>query len=83
MLAAISESLLRYNLSIENATTELHQRRGGGTDFEVSTDCVTAAHMDQKEIETMVHQLEQLKEPLGLDTLDIRVQRLVPRPVDD
>jgi predicted nuclease with TOPRIM domain len=78
MLAAISESLAEAGLSVEIATTELrrHDRTADGVDFVITTDCVSS-YMNKEQIEKMVQKLESLKTPLGLDVMDIRVQRLV------
>jgi hypothetical protein len=77
MLASIAESLTEAGLSIESVTTEL-QRHGkaGRVDFCIQADCVTTAFLDKEHVSAMVADLESLKTPLGLDVLDIRVQRL-------
>jgi len=78
MLAAISETLQKAGLSIENVTTHV-QRRGGHGDkiyFIVEGECVTTSYMNMDEIHEMTAKLSELKQQLNLEVCDIRVQRL-------
>lgn len=79
MLASVSETLVAQGLTIESVATELSRRghtKTGENDFCVEADCVATFHLDQENVEQLVHKLEELKKDLDLTTLDIRVQRL-------
>lgn len=79
MLADVSGILASENLSIESVTTDLSRRslqKHATNDFCVEANCVTTTPLDAKDVQKLVHKLETLKNDLGLDTLDIRVQRL-------
>jgi len=78
MLAAISEKLTEEGLSLENVTTQLQDGADGRRDFIVEAECVTSTHMDQDRLVAMSTSLGSLKEELGLDLVDVRVQRFVP-----
>lgn len=76
MLASISEKCLEAGLSIENVTTELQKGVGGRKEFVVHADCVATSLMNEEEVTKMAADLGSLKETLGLDVVDVRVQRL-------
>jgi hypothetical protein len=76
MLAAISESLCDHGLSIENITTELQTSKVHGIDFVVQADCVSCRSMSHDEIMSLVGELSEMKQTLGLDVVDVRVHRL-------
>jgi hypothetical protein len=76
MVASIAESLLAYDLSVEQVNTELRRGKGGRLEFSCEADCVANSYMDHDHIEAMVRDLSHLKEKLDLDIVDVRVQRL-------
>lgn len=76
MLASISEKCLDTGLSIENVTTELQKGAGGRREFVVHADCVASRYMDEDQVVQMAADLGTLKDTLGLDVVDVRVQRL-------
>ena len=76
MLAAISQALYDRGLSIENITTDVVRRHGGRTDFIINADCTITQYMEQEELQALTEELSHLKQELGLDVADIRVQRL-------
>jgi hypothetical protein len=76
MLASISESLLEHGLSVENVTTELQIGKHQGTDFVVQADCISTKHMTHDELLSLVGELSEMKQELGLDVVDIRVHRM-------
>jgi hypothetical protein len=77
MLAAISEALYKRGLSIENITTDVVRRKSGDFDFIINADCTITSYLDAEELLALTRDLSHLKEELGLDVADIRVQRLV------
>jgi hypothetical protein len=77
MLASISEKCYESGLSIENVTTELLKGPAGRKEFHIHADCVATRYMNEKEITTMAADLGTLKDSLGLDVVDVRVQRLL------
>jgi hypothetical protein len=77
MLASISEKCLEAGLSIENVTTELMRGPGGRREFHIHADCVTTQFLNEEEITRMAANLGALKDSLGLDVVDVRVQRLL------
>ena len=84
MLASIAKSLNEHGLSIENVRTEIVRSKDGtGRDFCITADAVATEYMDYKQIQIMVHELEELKTTLNLHNIDIRVQRLVADKSDD
>ena len=68
---------MEAGMSMENVTTELRRGKGDQRNFVVEADCIATSHMDQEEIHDLVTKLGSLKASLGLDTVDVRVQRLV------
>jgi glycine cleavage system regulatory protein len=77
MLASISETLVDSGLTIENITTELQRKKGAEEKvFVVTADCIATKRMEADDLHQMTTDLESLKEELGLDRVDIRVQRL-------
>ena len=76
MLASISESIRDHGLSVENVSTELQTSKVHGVDFVVQADCVATRFMTHDEILSLVGELGNLKQELGLDVVDIRVHRL-------
>jgi hypothetical protein len=77
MLASISEKCLEAGLSIENLTTELMSGPGGRREFHIHADCVTTRFLNEDEITKMASNLGALKDSLGLEVVDVRVQRLL------
>jgi hypothetical protein len=77
MLASISEKCYESGLSIENVTTELLKGSAGRKEFHIHADCVTTRFMNEEEISKMATDLGTLKNSLGLDVVDVRVQRLL------
>eukprot|EP00527_Entomoneis_sp_CCMP2396_P003509 CAMPEP_0198151686 /NCGR_PEP_ID=MMETSP1443-20131203/56617_1 /TAXON_ID=186043 /ORGANISM="Entomoneis sp., Strain CCMP2396" /LENGTH=435 /DNA_ID=CAMNT_0043817441 /DNA_START=119 /DNA_END=1422 /DNA_ORIENTATION=- len=84
MLASISETLVSKGLSIETVSTnlQLHSRKGDGRprhDFVIEADCVATRPLDQEHLESLVEDLNHLKQELQLDSVDVRVQRRAPQ----
>jgi hypothetical protein len=75
MLAAISEKMFQHGLSMENVTTDLRRGRSCEKEFVVSADSNTTKFMNQDDIKEMVSNLNELKQELNLDHMDIRVRR--------
>lgn len=80
MLASISETLVHKGLSIETVSTDLQLHGGRGPDrdrrdFVIEADCVASQPLDQEHVESLVKDLNHLKQELKLDSVDVRVQR--------
>lgn len=82
MLASVAESLASQGLNVEDVTTKVIVRKDGGHDFLIDADCTLGRVMNSQDIERMVSDLTAIKEELRLETVDIRVQRLVPSRKD-
>jgi hypothetical protein len=76
LLASVAEAIVQAGLSVENVHTNLHRGKNGRVEFWCEADCVATQYMDQSDIESMVHNLSQLKQLHNLDICDVRVQRL-------
>jgi hypothetical protein len=76
LLASISESVAKADLSIENVHTAVRRGATGGREFVCELDCVATSYMDHDEIQAMVHNLSALKQEHNLAVCDIRMQRV-------
>lgn len=73
MLANIAETLAYRGMSVEDITTELRQGKNNRRDFVVNAELVTSEKMDQKQLDDLLAEFQQLKEELNLSVVDIRV----------
>jgi hypothetical protein len=73
MLAAIAGKLSEVNMSVENLTTELRTGKGGRRDFVIDAECVSSYKLNKDDLNQLFHDFSVLKEELGFDVLDVRV----------
>lgn len=76
MLAKIAEKLSFLGMNVENLTTELRAGRSGQRDFVINADVTTSHMLEEEELIHLISDIRHLKEPLGLDILDVRVQKI-------
>lgn len=73
MLAAIAGKLSEVNISVENLTTELRIGKGGRREFVIDAECVSSQKLNKDDLNNLFHNFSLLKEELGFDVLDVRV----------
>ena len=75
MLASIAEAIAERNMSIEDVTTEIRRGKNNGRDFVINAEVVTTEHMDQEHLDSLLAELQKIKEDMDLSIVDIRVHR--------
>jgi len=73
MLAGIAEKISAKNMSIENIETELRMH-GDKREFVVNAYVVSKNHSDKDNLLEIVKDIGTIKDDLGLDSINIRVQ---------
>jgi hypothetical protein len=79
LLASVAESLSDKGLSIESIVTDVQVGKNNRHEFVVNADCIATSYMDHETLSAMVAEIGALKQQLGFDTVDVRVQRLVKK----
>ena len=72
----MAEKLSKQGFSVENLSTELRRARNGGRNFVINVDVTSSNMLDEVELQKQLRDIQQLKQKLKLDVLDIRVQKL-------
>ena len=73
MLAGIAEKISGKGMSLENVETQLRMH-GGRREFVVDAYVSSKKISDRDNLLEIIKDISTIKEDLGLDTLDIRVQ---------
>ena len=73
MLAAVAEKIAGKDMSIENVDTQLRMH-GDHREFVVDATVSSRKTSDKDNLVALIKDISQIKEDLGLDTLNIRVQ---------
>ena len=73
MLAAVAEKIAGKDMSIENVETQLRMH-GDHREFVVDASVSSRNASDRDNLVELIKDISQIKEDLGLDILNIRVQ---------
>ena len=73
MLAAVAERIAGKDMSIENVETQLRMH-GDEREFVVDASVSSKKPTDRENLKELIDDMSLMKEELGLDILNIRVQ---------